>query len=70
MDRNPGAMIWEIIRSGLGLYFLYQQQDWFGAGFWLASVHYIMAGYFALSLFITLYFSLKHKKEDAAIMAI
>jgi alkylglycerol monooxygenase len=65
MDRNPGAMIWEIIRSGLGLYFLYQQQDWFGAGFWLASVHYIMTGYFAISLFVTFYFSLKHRKEDS-----
>lgn len=70
MDRNPAAMIWEIIRSGLGLYFLYQQQDWFGAGFWITSVHFIMAGYFALSLFVTLYFSLKHKREDAAITAI
>ena len=69
MDRNPAAMIWEIIRSALGLYFLYQQQDWFGAGFWLASARFIMAGYFVLSLFVTLYFSLKHKKEDAVITA-
>lgn len=65
MDRNPNAMIWEIIRSGLGLYFLYQQDDWFGATNWLSMIQYIMAGYFVISLSITLYFTLKHKKEDS-----
>lgn len=67
MDRNPAAMIWEILRSGLGLYFLYQQQDWFGAGFWLISVQYFMAGYFTLSIVITFYLTQKHKREDLVI---
>ncbi len=65
MDRDPYAMIWEFIRSGLGIYFVYQQRDWFGAAKWLNMIQYIMAGYFVLSLLITLFFSLKHKKEDS-----
>ncbi len=65
MDRNPNAMIWEIIRCGLGLNFVYQQRDWFGASNWLNTIHYIMTGYFVLSLLATLFFTLKHKKEDS-----
>jgi len=64
MDRNPNAMIWEIIRCGLGSYFLYMQQDWFGAGYWLETIRYFIAGYFTLSLACTLYFTVKHKRED------
>ncbi len=69
MDRNSNAMIWEIIRCGLGFYLIYMQGDWFGAGFWMGEVKYIMTGYFIFSLLVTLYFSIKHKKEDAASFA-
>jgi sterol desaturase/sphingolipid hydroxylase (fatty acid hydroxylase superfamily) len=69
MDRNPNAMIWEIIRCGLGLYLIYQQGDWFGAGFWVGEMKYIMTGYFIVSLSSTLYFTIKHKKEDTASFA-
>ena len=68
MDRNPNAMIWEIIRSGLGLFFIYQQGDWFGAGYWLYEVKYIMAFYFIVSLVITGYFAIKHRNEDRLYM--
>jgi len=64
MDRNSNAMIWEVLRCGLGCWFLYQQGDWFGAGFWLADLKFIITAYFIISLLTTLYFTLKHKKED------
>jgi len=64
MDRNSNAMIWEVLRCGLGCWFLYQQGDWFGAGFWLADLKFILTAYFIISLLTTLYFTLKHKKED------
>lgn len=67
MDRNPNAMIWEIIRCGLGFHLIFMQGDWFGAGFWMANVKIIMAGYLTISLFITFYFTIKHKKEDTLI---
>lgn len=69
MDRNPNAMIWEVLRCGLGCWFLYQQGDWFGAGFWMANLKFIITGYFIISLLTTLFFTLKHKKEDAASFA-
>lgn len=64
MDRNRSAIIPEALRTGLALYFLYQQNDWFGATAYLASVKYILTGYFVLSLIITGWFVIKHKKED------
>jgi alkylglycerol monooxygenase len=69
MDRNSNAMIWEVLRCGLGFWFLYQQGDWFGAGFWLANLKLIIMAYFIISLVTTLYFTLKHKKEDTTSLA-
>jgi alkylglycerol monooxygenase len=64
MDRNRYAIISEILRSGLGLYFLYQQDDWFGANSYLSSVQYILGAYFILSIVVTGWFVMKHRKED------
>ncbi len=65
MDRNRYAIIWEGIRSGLGFYFLYQQNDWFGANTYVTSTTYILGGYFIASFIVTGWFVLRHKKEDA-----
>ncbi len=64
MDRNQYAIIWEAFRCGLGLYFLYTQNDWFGAGSYLATAKYIAGAYFLLSLIVTGWFTIKHYKED------
>ena len=64
MDRNRSAIIGEALRCGLGLYFLYSQNDWFGASQWLSSVKYVLGVYFILSLAITAFFVLRHRKED------
>jgi len=64
MDRNDSALVWECIRSGLGLYFLFGQNDWFGAGTYLAAVKLILGGYFVVSIFVTGWFVMKHKKAD------
>mgnify|MGYP001603214233 CR=1 FL=1 len=65
MDRNRYAIIWEGIRSALGLYFLYQQNDWFGANTYVSSVTYILGAYFIVSFIATGWFVMQHKKEDA-----
>lgn len=65
MDRNPDAIYWEIIRCGLGLFFIYQQRDWFGISDKLTGLIYPLTGYFILSMGITGWFALKHKREDA-----
>ena len=70
MDRNQLAIIPEVIRCGLGLYFLYEQDDWFGANSYLSSVKYILGAYFILSIIVTGWFVMKHRKEDAGVMAV
>ena len=67
MDRNPSAMIAEILRSGLGLYFIYVQEDWFGANSLSPSIQYILGAYFILSLIVTGWFVIRHKREDRKI---
>ncbi|MBL7708938.1 MAG: sterol desaturase family protein, partial [Chitinophagaceae bacterium] len=67
MDRNASAMIVEIVRSGLGLYFIYTQDDWFGASTYLAALKYILGAYFILSILVTGWFVIKHKKEDLSL---
>lgn len=69
MDRNSYAIFWEVIRSGLGLAFLFQQQDWFGATAFLYSVYYFLVAYFILSIVVTGWFVLKHRKEDMMVTA-
>jgi sterol desaturase/sphingolipid hydroxylase (fatty acid hydroxylase superfamily) len=65
MDRNQSAIIWELIKCGTGLFFLYQQNDWFGASALLVSIKYLLAVYFIFSVVATGWFVIKHKKEDS-----
>lgn len=65
MDRNRYAIIWEAIRSGLGIYFLYQQNDWFGANTYVSSIPYILGAYFIVSFIVTGWFVMQHRREDA-----
>lgn len=69
MDRNQYAIIPEILRSGLGIYFLYQQNDWFGASQWLFSIPYILGAYFIISISVAAWFVVKHKREDTMAIA-
>lgn len=64
MDRNPYALAWEIVRSGVGLYFIYNQGDWFGASALLPGIQFVLAGYFIFSILITAYFVIRHRRED------
>ena len=68
MDRNSSAIIWEIFRSGLGLAYLYQQNDWFGASIYSSSAKYLLAAYFIISIMVAGWFVLKHRKEDQAVL--
>jgi sterol desaturase/sphingolipid hydroxylase (fatty acid hydroxylase superfamily) len=64
MDRNSTAMIWELFRGGLGIAFLLQQEDWFGASTYYHAAQYAMIAYFIISLVVTAFFVVKHRKED------
>ncbi|HQZ75909.1 MAG TPA: hypothetical protein PLO70_15420, partial [Chitinophagaceae bacterium] len=69
MDRNPWALFWEAARSGLGLAFLLQQNDWFGSVTYFSPVMYALSAYFIFSFLVTAWFVVKHRKEDALEMA-
>lgn len=68
MDRNASAIMWEILRSGAGFAFLYQQNDWFGATSYFSLVPYLPGAYFILSIIITGWFVITHRKEDRALL--
>lgn len=69
MDRNPWALFWEAARCGLGLAFLFQQEDWFGANSYFAPAGNLMGAYFILSFLVTGWFVIKHRKEDSLVAA-
>lgn len=69
MDRNQYAIVWEALRCGLGLYFLYTQDDWFGANSYFSSAKYILGTYFILSIIVTGWFVMKHRREDLMTLA-
>lgn len=67
MDRNASAIGWELLRSGLGLAFIFQQDDWFGAGNYSSLFKYILGAYFIASIVMTGWFVIKHRKEDQGV---
>lgn len=69
MDRNITALIWECLRSGLGLVFIIQQDDWFGTNTYSSLIKYILGAYFIISIVVTGWFVVKHRKEDVRFAA-
>jgi sterol desaturase/sphingolipid hydroxylase (fatty acid hydroxylase superfamily) len=67
MDKNRSAIIWEIIKNGVGFYFLYSQQDWFGASHLFSWAPLLMGFYMILSTIITALFVMKHYQENKVI---
>jgi sterol desaturase/sphingolipid hydroxylase (fatty acid hydroxylase superfamily) len=64
MDRNTYAIVFDILRCGLALFFLYAQQDWFGTNDYSGSIKYFLAAYFIVSFLINCWFAWSHSKED------
>jgi sterol desaturase/sphingolipid hydroxylase (fatty acid hydroxylase superfamily) len=70
MDRNKYAIVWELIKNSFGVAILLQTGDWFGASSLSFVIKYIVAAYFILSTIITLWFVMKHAKEDERVVAL
>lgn len=66
MDRNPTAWIAEGLKCILGLYIIWIQGDWFLSDRFGVWIKYAVAIYLVGSLLVTLYFVVKHNKEDSA----
>jgi sterol desaturase/sphingolipid hydroxylase (fatty acid hydroxylase superfamily) len=69
MDRSPTAIIWELIKASLGLYYIYYQQDWFGISKWSAIGSTLITLYLVFSVAVSAWFAIKHKSEDATNVA-
>jgi alkylglycerol monooxygenase len=70
MDRNKYAIVWEVIKNSLGIAILLQTGDWFGAAALSPVLKYIVGAYFLLSTMVTLWFVMKHAKEDERVMVV
>lgn len=70
MDRNPYAIGWELLRSGMGIGMLVMQRDWFGANGYTNIISYVLAVYFLISILVTAWFVYKHYKEDAVVYSL
>ena len=64
MDNSQYALIWEALRIALGVYFLWDQGDWFGTSLWLPSISYILGFYFIISFLITTWVVINRNKEE------
>jgi alkylglycerol monooxygenase len=64
MDGNRYAIVWEVLRSGMGFTFLYIQYDWFGADTYSALIKFFLAGYFLVSILVGGWFAFKFKRAD------
>ena len=64
MDRNASAIASECIRGSVGLAFLISQDDWFGTGKYLPALKLLLGVYFVISILVTGWFVMKHRKED------
>jgi sterol desaturase/sphingolipid hydroxylase (fatty acid hydroxylase superfamily) len=64
MDRNKMAIVWELLKTGLGLGLIYWQEDWFGLSAYVPQASTFIMGYLLFSLFSSAWFYQKHKKED------
>jgi len=56
MDRNPLALGWETLKSGLGIWWIWQNGDWFGLNAMASWAVWCICAYFVLSAAVTAYF--------------
>jgi alkylglycerol monooxygenase len=70
MDRNKYAIVWEIIKNSFAIAVILQTGDWFGSDTFNSIIKYIVAAYCILSTVVTLWFVMKHAKEDEQVIAV
>jgi hypothetical protein len=64
MDRNSSSIFWESAKNFFGFYLIYAQGNWFGSESFFPGIKMFIMGYFVLSTLVTIYFAMKHYKED------
>jgi hypothetical protein len=64
MDGNRYAFYMELIKSSIGLYIVYYYGDWFFSSQHWPWYHYVVAGYFIISVFATAWFAFYEMKKN------
>ena len=64
MDRHAWSVFWESAKTALGLYIIYTSNGWFGSSAEIPWLSMLVAGYLVVSLPVTLWFAVKHYRED------
>ncbi len=64
MDRNPYALVWEIIKNIAGIGIIFYIGDWFGASAYVPWINTAMIAWFLISTVVTAWFVFYHFKTD------
>jgi sterol desaturase/sphingolipid hydroxylase (fatty acid hydroxylase superfamily) len=64
MDRNPYAILWEMLKNACALGIIYYYGDWFGASQLISWINYVLIAYFITATIVTGWFAYIHYKED------
>ncbi|WP_026967149.1 sterol desaturase family protein [Algoriphagus terrigena] len=66
MDRNPNAWAWDLLKAAYAFYFIASTGDWFELSKLLPGAVYIFMGYLLVSVFLSVWFSVKKEKLQLA----
>lgn len=64
MDRNPNAWAWELLKVAYAMFFVVNSGDWFGLNNLLPSATYLFITYLLISLFFSVWFSLRKENLE------
>lgn len=64
MDRNENTLLWESLKSIMGIALIYYLGDWFGANQFIPWMNYVLITYFIISIAVVGYFVLVEFKSD------
>lgn len=63
MDGNPTAWAWELLKTVIGFYLLFNTNGWFGLGNMVGIMPFIVGTYFILSLILSFYFKSPNNRD-------
>lgn len=66
MDGNPNAWAWEILKFGIGIYFIVDTDGWFGLRKIIPIMPNVISAYLVLSLMLTFYFKKENNRYSIA----
>ncbi len=64
LDRSKYALVWELLKNGLGLSLIYLQKDWFGISAVLPGSQYFLVAYFIIATAICAWWVYKHGQDS------